>query len=100
MSTTPKIIDVVVEHDTDDHHTGYTDLWSVDPVWSDVDRPRTGGWLVRGEKMARRLERALRAGAVYDSPRIATDVNGKTYVEGSAKVMGRYMNADLRRLGF
>lgn len=73
---------------------------SVDPVWSNVDRPRTGGWAVTDRRMALRLAAALRAGVVYPDVKVLTDKNGQTYASGSAKVLGRYMNADLRRLGY
>lgn len=72
----------------------------VQPVWTGVDRPVTGGWVVRDARMARRLEAALLAGAVYPAVEVGTDVAGQTYASGRALVMGKYMNADLRRLGF
>jgi hypothetical protein len=74
---------------------------SVYPVWSGVDRPITSGWQVRNRD-AVRLKRAIMAGAVCKSTRVATDVDGKTYVDhdGHARVSGRSMNADLKRLGF
>src|SRR5215471_8480845 len=37
--------------------------YSVHPIWADVDRPDTGGWVVRGKPTARRLESAIMAGA-------------------------------------
>jgi len=100
MDTITRMVDVKVERDTDDHGTGHADLWSVHPIWSDVDNPVGSGWLVRGERLARRLEAALRAGVAIGPAEVCTDVNGKTYASYNHRVMGRYMNADLRRLGF
>lgn len=93
-TTTPRIIDVQVQPDWS------SDDWSVHPIWADVDRPNVGGWLVRDERTARRLERALRAGVVYRDPQVHTDVNGQTYVHGTSLVLGRRINADLKRLGY
>ena len=31
---------------------------------------------------------------------VTLDVNGKTYVSAASQVLGRRMNADLKRLGF
>lgn len=99
MTTTAKVGDVgrivgVEVKRTDD------DLLSVNPIWADVDRPNVGGWAVRNTREANRLTAALLAGVVYDDPRVRLDNAGRTYVHGAAKVLGRYMNADLRRLGF
>lgn len=99
-STAPRMIDVKVERDLDDHGTGHADLWSVYPIWADVDLSVGSGWLVRGQRMARRLEAALRAGVALGPAEVRTNVNGKTYVSADHLVSGRYMNADLRRLGF
>jgi len=33
-------------------------------------------------------------------PAIARDVNGATYISAASRVLGRMINADLRRLGF
>lgn len=67
-----------------------------------VDRTHLLGWTVPLEKpkLATRLKRAIESGAVFYDWSIRTDVHGKTYVQASARVMGRHMNADLRRLGF
>lgn len=76
----------------------------VDPVWDGVDRPTTGGWMLpdspNGRRLAARLKAALLAGVVYSATEILTDVNGKTYVGARSRVLGRIMNADLKRLGF
>lgn len=73
----------------------------VRPVWADVDRPITSGWEVPSRALADRLERAILAGAVHADAKVATDINGQTYVAAnSSRVLGRRMNADLKRLGF
>jgi hypothetical protein len=72
----------------------------VEPVWDGVDRPRVGGWVVRDMRTAKRLEACLRDGNCYSAVRLATDMNGQTYAATTARVMGRHMNADLRRLGY
>lgn len=99
-TATPRMIDVKVERDLDDHGSGRKNLWSVSPVWADVDLPANFGWLVPGERLARRLEAALRAGATLRNAEVRTNVNGQTYVANEHRVTGRTMNADLRRLGF
>lgn len=94
---TPQITDVRVEQDPE-----YG--WVVGPVWSSVDRPYTGGIATgtgaRGKALAARLEAAIRAGVVYVEPSIRVDVNGQSYVNANCRVLGRMLNADLRRLGF
>ena len=66
----------------------------------DVDRPETHGYVVKDAKMAARLSAAINAGVVFYDPEVRTDVNGRTYVNAPSRVLGRMMNADLRRLGF
>jgi hypothetical protein len=66
-----------------------------------LDRPVTFGWLVGHDaKLADRLVRAVEAQAVFTSPRVRTDSNGKTYVEATCHVFGKRMSADRRRLGY
>lgn len=71
----------------------------VTPIWSDVDRAEGAGWVV-SSKLVSRLVAALLAGVVTPNPKVATDVNGKTFVSHDLRVLGRTMNADLKRLGF
>lgn len=73
---------------------------AVHPVWFDVDRPDTGGWVVSNRSVARRLKAAIEDGNALANVHVATDVRGETYVAYNSRVMGRYMNADLRRLGY
>jgi hypothetical protein len=76
------------------------DGWLVEVLWAGVDRQRGNGWVVGSERVARRLERAIVAGAVMLDPQVRRDTSGATYVQARSAVMGRYMNADLKRLGF
>jgi hypothetical protein len=74
--------------------------------WSDakVDRPRTysisTGHGPSGFRLGERLRDAIDAGAAVKFNRIAKDDDGETYVDAEVLVMGRYLNADLKRLGF
>lgn len=75
----------------------------VRPIWKDVDRPSVGGWMLsaKARPLAERLKRAIEAGAVFTAGRIATDVDGRTYVATTGpRVLGRTLNADLKRLGY
>lgn len=97
MTTSPILARVeIINNDRD----GIT----VQAVWDGVDRPTTHGYGLLDtpshRKLALRLKAAIEAGVVYPDPKIAVDNFGQTYVQASAKVMGKYMNADLKRLGF
>ena len=89
----PAIIDVRVTPDSDPACV------TVGPVWDGVDRPYTFGWSVKAS-LAPRLVRAIQAGAVFHDVSVATDNGGKTYVAAKATMLGRHMNADLKKLGF
>jgi hypothetical protein len=69
-----------------------------------VDRPRTYGISFsanpNGRKLADRLVAAVNAGVVLYDATIKTDINGRTYVCSTSRVMGKYANADLKKLGF
>lgn len=54
---------------------------------------------VNTDTIADRLVRAIDAGVAYTNPRIVNDPNGD-WVNFDHQVMGRYLNADLTRLGF
>jgi hypothetical protein len=90
-----RLVSVKVVADQDD-----AGCFSVHPVWAGVDRPDTGGWLVRGKRIADRLTLAIVAGAAVSPTGITTDRQGRTYVQTRSHVLGRTMNADLRRLGY
>lgn len=67
----------------------------------DVDRKELLGWSVgKNGALAKRLVRAIEAGKAFTVKGFATDVCGNTYLRAEANIMGRYMNADLKRLGF
>lgn len=91
-----KLARVVVSPDSDSIGVGY----KVTPVWSGVDRPRTFSWFVGNLKLAVRLRQAVLAGVVLVDLEMKTDVEGNTYVEHRSKVMAKYANADLRKLGY
>jgi hypothetical protein len=65
-----------------------------------LDRPEVHAWTVRDETLARRMVRAIKARKVLTPVKIATDINDRTYLQTNCCVVGRTMNADLRRLGF
>jgi hypothetical protein len=50
--------------------------------------------------LADRLVAAIDAGVVFGEPVEKTNVHGETYISASTSVMGRGLNASLRRLGF
>lgn len=71
-----------------------------------LDRDHVYGWSVgsagpKAEKMAARLSAAVLAGKVFSGAETRKDIHGRTYLSADGcRVMGRRMNADLRRLGF
>jgi len=78
----------------------HADHFSVFPIYKGVDRPRAAGWSVRTMRDAQRLKAAIEAGAAITEATVHTDTEGKTFVHGTGHVLGRRLNADLRRLGF
>lgn len=70
--------------------------------YAGVDRPVVMGIMVDAAKrnLIDRLCRAINDGAAVEGARVATDINGNTYVAFNSKVMGKYLNADLTRLGY
>lgn len=76
---------------------------SVHPVWTlrDGTEDVGSGWGVKDMRMARRLEAAILAGVVHSDPvERVRDRDGSHYVQARTTILGRMMNADLRRLGF
>lgn len=68
-----------------------------------VDRPRTFAISLptsRSWKLAYRLMAAINAQVACVNPFVTYDIYGKSFVESHCKVMGRTLNADLKRLGF
>ena len=100
MPTTPRLSHVSTRPYIDPDTQRATSALVVEPVWQGVDRPNTGGWVVKDRTTAKRLEACIRDGNCFSSTRLAVDVNGQTYVATTALVMAKYMNADLRRLGY
>jgi hypothetical protein len=58
------------------------------------------GWNPAKSKLAQRLIEAIKAGKVLTNFELKTRLDGSTYVFAKCDVIGRTMNADLRRLGF
>jgi hypothetical protein len=67
-----------------------------------LDRKEVMGWglPLKHAALAKRLVRAIEAGKVYAVKGVQTDVYGKSYLVAHSVVLGRTMNADLKRLGF
>ena len=85
----------------------YSDGYSAVKIdWSalKVDRPITysisTGHGARGYRLGERLKAAIEAGAAVKYKRIVKDDDGETYVDADVLVMGKYLNADLTRLGY
>jgi len=88
----------IVRVDLETSADGSVIVW---PVWSNVDRPLGFGMSCgKNKALAARYIAAVMAGKVFPEASIGTDVNGKTYAVATCKVMGRYLNADLKKLGF
>jgi len=77
-------------------------VYYVEVFWTGtkLDRPTTVGIVVEKKSLAERLKKAVDAGAVHTNPQVVRDCDGKSYVQANCKVIGRTLNADLRRLGF
>jgi len=71
----------------------------VEFYWEGVDRPCSYG-IVCLKKHAPRLIAACDAGVLFTDPKVATDVHGKTYIDATCQVLGKTINADLKRLGY
>lgn len=95
---TPTIVRVDITPDEGDEWS--KPGWCVRPVWSGTDRTDGSGWILGNRRTAERLRTAVLAGAVFHNISVGTDVNGRTYVKATSRVMAKYANADLRRLGY
>ena len=82
--------------------TGGVGAIHVTVTTSVTDRERVYGWALspKQQALAARLARAVQAGVVLKNPVKKTDVNGKTYISVDSQVLGRRINADLKRLGY
>lgn len=65
-----------------------------------LDRPEVLAFGLVNRKTAERLVAAIEAGAVFHNAEVRTDVNGRTYLQATSRVLARVASADLRRLGF
>jgi hypothetical protein len=88
-----------------ENHRTEADCIAVTALWEGaekVDRNHVYGMILSKTKraLAERLVRAIEAGVVISDLAIKTDVNGNTYVGSKSNVLGRTLNADLKRLGF
>jgi len=105
-AATPHITNVTItKRANPDHGKSWDDgkhpfEWRVSTTWSNVDRPEGTGYIVGNPRLAERLRNAIIAGVVFADPEIKIDKAGKTYVSARSTVLGRMINADLRRLGF
>ena len=98
----PRVVSVKVEQYPEKHELA--GLWSVHPVWGGItpvlDRTDGAGWCVVRRRDVDRLRCALMAQVVHGPAIVMRDVNGHTYVQADSKVSAKYINADLRRLGY
>lgn len=74
----------------------------VTPVWRNVQRQTPYSIALKPEdfKLAGRLKKAIEDGRVFTKVQAKVDANGKTYPSFDCAVMGRTLNADLKRLGY
>jgi hypothetical protein len=73
----------------------------VQPIWKDVDRPIVGGWSCGMDtKLAGRLQQAIESGALFCKLEFKTDSSNQTYISATDLILGRTMNADLKKLGY
>ena len=54
----------------------------------------------QGLKLACRLAKAVDAGKAFTNPRIVKDMCGVEYLAYDHVVLGRYLDADLKKMGF
>jgi len=86
-----------------DDHTGKPCIKVHIVCTSHAEQPRLSYSLPdtpKDRKLAERLVRAIDSQRATPNLSIATDVAGVKYVTHNMAVFGRYMNADLKRLGF
>ena len=54
----------------------------------------------RERSLVERIVRCMAAGEFWSDATVIRDVDGRTYVSATGRVMGRYASANLERLGF
>lgn len=74
--------------------------WASAPGFPPLDRPDGIGTCVKTFEIGNRLVRAINDGAAYKDASVAIDVNGKTYASANRRFMGKYLNSDLKKLGY
>lgn len=76
----------------------HTVLWS----WEGDERQGSHGGISCADKLklAQRLKTAVEAGVVLTDPQWAINKLGQRYVSARVTVLGRTLNADLKRLGY
>jgi hypothetical protein len=100
-TTAPKLAEPIVETEA-----GFGITVSVEWQPQDgLDRLDAHAWCVGKDtpahrKLAERLVAAIKDGAIITPGDPYTDVNGKRGVHSQSTILGRTMNADLRRLGY
>lgn len=96
----PILADVTITLEMADEYRP-KDSYVVSPIWAGVDRPMVHS-ISTGSNLglAKRLQRAMLDGVVFNNPQIRTDNYGHTYVASGCRVMGRHLNADLKKLGY
>jgi len=87
---------VQIEEDKD--HGGFT----ISPVWKNVDRPIVYGISVpvHDAALVPKIDQAMRDGAYWSHAEVKTDTAGNTYVQSSERVIGKYLEANLREIGY
>lgn len=94
----PRITDVTITANADDGTFTVRGTWVADG--HTINRPQSTGYRLNSKPLARRMAAAMTAGLVFLDPEIQTGTTGDTYVTARATVLGRYANADLRKLGY
>ena len=77
---------------------------TITPIWTGVDRARTSSLTLVNKPsnmaLANRYKRAIESGAAFCHVELTHDSKGKSYIHAVENVMGRYLNADLKKLGY
>jgi len=69
--------------------------------WAGVDRKEGGGMSCAADrKKAERLVAAINAGHFFKNAEIKSDIDGATYVSSFLGTTGRYLETELKQLGF
>lgn len=98
MTLTPDLTPVAVVEETTDGYGSHLTVWITFPH-AGVDRPRTNGLGVTRKNLPR-LVRAVNDGAVVADAEVLADIAGNTYVGFKCLVHTRYINVDLKKLGY